>query len=517
MQYAAGDITMLVLRKVLPRSMSNYKTPPIFGILRNHRILRICIILLVVMSLSSFESAFAEDSNDVSEQPADGNDVSKQPADSNDVPEIPPESTDVSELLEESKAVAAAAEDSNKVPEAATDGNDISEQPADSNKQADDTLDVSELLEETKKEVPRQWFEDEIIMRMLRPYTDARKYLHDEYRFDVAMEHVLVYQRATGGRRPREQSTYNFTFFGQWHISDDPNKDLGIMGFSFEERDNVTNHGVADFSREVGSGFQTHGIRTDERSRTALRQLWWRKRFADDKVTLTLGKLHHSAYYNRNRFAGNARTHFLSYPFSRNINRLIPEDGLGANVNIKVNENFYVSTGFGDARANNKTSGFDTIEEGDFFTAVELGLTSDIEGAGRGNYRFTVWHTDETDEGAEGYGFALSHDQDLNKKFGFFTRYGYTEPEVTGIEHFASGGFIVRHPWGIKEDLLGVGISWDKTGDTGEDEFALEFFYRAQVTRLLQISPSILVVFDPVQSDKTEPVAVFGIRARMLF
>jgi carbohydrate-selective porin OprB len=353
---------------------------------------------------------------------------------------------------------------------------------------------------------------------MLRPYTNARKHLHDEYRFDVAMEHVLVYQRATGGRRPREQSTYNFTFFGQWHISDDPNIDQGIMGFSFEERDNVTNHGVADFSSEVGSSFQTHGLRTDERSRTALRQLWWRKRFADNKVTLTLGKIHHAAYYNRNRFAGNARTHFLSFPFSRNINRLTPEDGLGANVNIKVNDDFYVSTGFGDARANNKTSGFDTIEDGDLFTAVELGLTPTIEGAGKGNYRFTVWHTDEeTDVGNEGYGFALSFDQDLGEDFGVFTRYGYSEPEVTGIEHFASGGFIVRHPWGVEEDLLGVGISWDKTSDTEKDEFAVELFYRAQVTRHLQISPSILVVFDPVVSDKTEPVAVFGIRARALF
>jgi hypothetical protein len=162
------------------------------------------------MSLSFFESAFAEDSNDISEQPAD----------SNDVPEIREESTDVSELLEERKAVEVAKDsnevpeptadgndvskqpaDSNDVPEPAADGNDVSEQPADSNEHAEDTQDVAELLEETRKRVPRQWFEDEVIMRMLRPYTDARKYLHDEYRFDVAMEHVLVYQRATGGRR----------------------------------------------------------------------------------------------------------------------------------------------------------------------------------------------------------------------------------------------------------------------------------------------------------------------------
>ena len=39
-----------------------------FLISKKHRLLRICIILLVVMFLSFCESAFAEDSNDVSEQ-----------------------------------------------------------------------------------------------------------------------------------------------------------------------------------------------------------------------------------------------------------------------------------------------------------------------------------------------------------------------------------------------------------------------------------------------------------------
>jgi hypothetical protein len=41
------------------------------------------------------------------------------------------------------------------------------------------------------------------------------------------------------------------------------------MGFSFEQRDNVTNHGVTDFSTEVGSGFETHGLRTAQPNRIA--------------------------------------------------------------------------------------------------------------------------------------------------------------------------------------------------------------------------------------------------------
>ena len=159
----------------------------------------------------------------------------------------------------------------------------------------------------------------------------------------------------------------------------------------------------------------------------------------------------------------------------------------------------------------------DYFGEGDFFSAVEFGLKRDIQGLGSGNYSFTLWHIDETELVEEGYGFALSFDQELNQKLGIFTRYGYTEPQSTSIEHYLSGGFVIRNPWGIEGDLFGVGISWDQASDTKEDEFALEVFHRVQATRMTQVTPSILVIFDPAKSYKTEPVVVFGLRTRLLF
>lgn len=186
-------------------------------------------------------------------------------------------------------------------------------------------------------------------------------------------------------------------------------------------------------------------------------------------------------------------------------------------MNIKVNDDSYISVGFGDVRADHKTSGFDTIEEGDLFKAAEFGLTPNISNLGKGNYRFTVWHIDKTDLVDKGYGFALSFDQELNEQLGLFARYGYTEPQVSKIENFVSGGFVIRDPWGIQGDLFGFGMSWHETSVTKEDEFALEVFHRVQATKLLQITPSILLIFDPVLSGKTNPVAVFGFRARMLF
>jgi porin len=471
------------------------------------------VLTVFVFIIPSVQSAETADANEVTVTAVEKTAILSDPNKSS-------ESTDVAELIAESKKAA-------KEDEAVSDANEVTATKADKaailsdpNGTADirDSTDITELVIESKTVLPRQMFEDEVIMRILRPYINAKQYLHDKYHMDIAFETATVYQRAAGGRRPREQATNNSTLFGLWHLSEDREDDIGVLGFSFEQRDNMTDHSVRDFSREVGSSFQTHGLNTDERSRTALRQLWWRKKIFDNIMTLTAGKIHHSSYYNRNNFAGNARTHFLSNAFSRNPNRLTPQDGLGINATIKPNDKYYISVGFGDARANTKTSGFDTIEDGDFFTAAEIGFTPTFTELGRGNYRFTFWHIDKTDKDIrEGYGAALSFDQELKGDLGFFARYGYTEPQVTAIKNFASGGIVLRDSWGKKDSLFGVGVSWDQASDSGEDEYSMELFQRFQYTSHMQITPSVLVIFDPAQSDKSRPVPVFGIRFRSLF
>ena len=378
-----------------------------------------------------------------------------------------------------------------------------------------DSAYIQDLLKETRSPTIG-WIEDKLIQRMLLPYTNFKQYLYDNHRISLATEQLLIYQRATGGRDPYEQSVYNFTLFGLWELSTDEKEDRGVLGFLFEERDNITDWSVEDFSQEVGSTFRTHTLNSNERSRTAFRELWWRKRFVDDAVTLTIGKLKHSSFYNRNAYAGSSRTHFLSAPFARNPNRLIPQDGLGVNVKIKPNDNYYLSVGLGDARSNVKTSGFDTIQDGDFVEMAEIGFTPS-----NGNYRFTFWHTNETiiDDivSEDGSGFAFSFDRKLNQKLGIFGRYGYTESQVDNMTNFVSTGFVLQNPWGIQDDLLGCGISWDENSETDKDEFAIEVFHRMQTTKMLQLTPSLLIIFDPTRSDKTDPVAVFGIRARVLF
>jgi len=289
----------------------------------------------------------------------------------------------------------------------------------------------------------------------------------------------------------------------------------GSVGFYFEHRNNITPARGGLFSTEVGSTFNTHDYAS--KNRTALRRLWWRQHFAHDKMAITVGKIHQGSYYNRNAFAGSTSKQFLSEPFATNPTRRFGGDGLGANLTITPSQDYYLSMGFGDANGKNNTSGFNSIDDAEFFKAFELGLTPTIEGWGRGNYRFTFWHTDETEDHDDGLGFALSFDQELGKSLGVFLRYGYSDPDLNRIEHLLAVGFVIRNPAGMEGDLLGVGFTWDRGDSAVGDEYALEAFYRAQMSTHVQLSPSILLVFDPARSSKDNPVAVFGLRIRTLF
>jgi carbohydrate-selective porin OprB len=237
----------------------------------------------------------------------------------------------------------------------------------------------------------------------------------------------------------------------------------------------------------------------------------------DDKLVFTIGKLHPENYYDLNSFAGSGSTKFISEPFAANPTRLFPTDALGLNMAIHPSNKYYLTFGFNDANGKPTTSGFNSIDESEFFKAFLFGLTPYFDGLGQGNYRFTFWHTDETDKHEDGLGFLLSFDQELGESLGVFLKYGYSEPKLDSIEHLISMGFVIRDPWSKKGDLMGVGFSWDSPSNRVRDEYSIETFYRFQITTHLQLTPNVLFIINPSEKQNKGALAVFGFRFRALF
>jgi porin len=382
---------------------------------------------------------------------------------------------------------------------------------------AGDDESVPDLLRELKERRVEKWIDDRKILKLLKPSGDARKWLNDKANLEIAIQQLIIYQRATGGREPNDTGISNLTFFGRWHLVDHPSFGKGALGYFFERRDNLADATVTEFTNEVGTAWDTNDFGISTRNRTALRQLWWEQRILDEKLVLTIGKLHTENYYDRNSFAGSGSTKFISQPFAVNPTRLFPSDALGLNVTIYPSKNYYLTFGFNDANGKPTTTGFNSIDESEFFKAFLFGLTPVLDGLGQGNYRFTFWHTDETDDHEDGLGFLISLDQELGKSLGVFLKYGYSEPKLDRIEHLISTGFVIRDPWRIKGDLLGIGFSWDSPSNRVRDEYSVELFYRLQLTTHVQLTPSVDFIFNPSEKEDSGALAVFGFRFRALF
>ncbi|MBW1811794.1 MAG: carbohydrate porin [Deltaproteobacteria bacterium] len=382
---------------------------------------------------------------------------------------------------------------------------------------ARDDESVPDLLRELRERDVEKWFEDRIIRKFLKPYEDAKKWLHDKANLEMAWQQLFIYQSATGGRNPNDTGISNFTFFGQWHLVDHPSFGKGTLGYFFERRDNLADATVTEFTNEVGTAWDTNDFGISTRDRTALRQLWWEQRILNEKLVLTIGKLHPENYYDRNSFAGSGSTKFVSQPFAVNPTRLFPSDALGLNVAIYPSNNYYLTFGFNDANGKPTTSGFNSIDESEFFKAFLFGLTPVFDGLGQGNYRFTFWHTDETDDHDDGFGFLLSCDQEFGKSLGVFLKFGYSEAKLKTIEYLLSGGMVIRNPRGIKGDLFGMGISWDNPNDTVGEEYSMEIFYRFQLTTHVQLTPNVVFIINPSEKENSGELAVFGLRFRALF
>jgi porin len=157
---------------------------------------------------------------------------------------------------------------------------------------------------------------------------------------------------------------------------------------------------------------------------------------------------------------------------------------------------------------------FDAIENGDLEYIAEAALTPETR-LGYGEYRVTASHDTGTATRPEVTSISASFDQDLGEKLGGFLRYSYAPDTFRSFEERLALGLVVKQPFGFREDHVGVGGWWGKPSDAAlNDETGIEAFYRAQVSRALQITPDLQVTFDPAQSE-SDAVAVLGLRLRL--
>jgi hypothetical protein len=290
--------------------------------------------------------------------------------------------------------------------------------------------------------------------------------------------------------------------FGDLHIAGTL---LGTVGLGYDPA-------TAPLSQRVGSISVVDGIVYPDE--IALDELYLRWRSPGGAFVVDLGRVDMSFFFDTNRVANNSFEQFISLAFENNLSIPFPTyGGFGVTAQWAPNEDFYVLFGAGDA-SSVRTSAWRTIVDGAWWELLEVGMSTEIEGWGKGNYRLTGWQSN-LGEGS-GFGVGLNVDQNLGSdELIGFARLGYGSPAQSSIRLTASVGLSLGRPFDRSRDSAGIAFSWAAPTVGGiklQDEMLVEVYYRLALTQRLSLSPDVQVVIDPSANPDVDAAVLLGAR-----
>ncbi|WP_434053490.1 MAG: carbohydrate porin [Roseibium sp.] len=299
----------------------------------------------------------------------------------------------------------------------------------------------------------------------------------------------------------------------------------GLIGGKFETRFNLLNatvpQSVAPAAGSIWSGAIGYGEQDP-----SLSQLWYEQHLIRDRVLLRFGKIAPFTVFDYYKYKS-PRVAFLGQPQNFNPTIPFPPSALGFGAAARLTNGGYVVGGVFDANGSPIRPGFDTLfEDGELFSIAEVGWAPDFVFGlepgkdfrpGNDDYHLTVWHSDAREKigRPEGWGFTAS----AQKGFGNvvpYARYGYSNGGATTLKQFASIGAGFENVFGYDADVIGIGVSWgDPWNAALDNQYAVEAFYRMQLTPQFALTPDVQVIVDPATDPASDLLGVFSLRGRI--
>ena len=161
-----------------------------------------------------------------------------------------------------------------------------------------------------------------------------------------------------------------------------------------------------------------------------------------------------------------------------------------------------------------------------YFTAIELGYHNIEDNSWKTNYHITLWHADRQSDikgSPENMGVTISLLYNFREIVIPFLRYTHASPILKpnnadpSITNLLAMGVILPNFLGKVHNLVGLGFSYGSFSNKQPDQYVLEGFYRLQLTPSIQLSPDLQLIFNSNNTNKRNPVLVFGARARIAF
>ena len=366
----------------------------------------------------------------------------------------------------------------------------------------------------------------------MKPYYDMKDWLYEKTGYLYQMDYFPVYLKASDSLPGMDDDAAGavFRFSGFWELLGHGTDSTGTLVYLVEHRHAYKNNSVSPFGLEnLGyAGFSGIPFTDDG---WWLTNLFWNQEWQNG-FGFAAGFLDVTDWVDV--YAQTSPwTDFHNYAFSIGAGTFdLPDDAsLGFAAGGWLIDNVYLIAGFEDLNSDptNPWKGFDTFyNDREYFKHIEVGWTmSGQEQYYQDNLHLTMWQTDERKEIGvkDGWGAFLSFSHTIGRQWLMFTRGGFAEDGGSLLEKSVSvgGGYA---PNGIgapgSGHQLGFGANWGKPNDALfgtdlDDQYALEVYYRLQVTRELAITPDVQLLIDPSLNPDEDQIWVGGVRMRVAF
>ena len=374
---------------------------------------------------------------------------------------------------------------------------------------------VSEQLKRADelREAPQDW-------SFFDGYFDWKQQVKEDYDVSFGLHFYGLYQKASDSLPGRDDDAMGniFRFLGTWTLWQEDNGNLGRIEWRVESRSDWFGlQAPGSLGGATGTAALAPGFGYSEDFDLDLAVINWTQGFANGKAGYAAGRLAFDAYLDAFPFQTVSRG-FINRSFI--LNPTLPTTGIGALGGVVkgfVTDNIWLGAQIYDANAVSGEFDFDTVQEGDWLKAIEVGYTPSFGQRKTHLVQFTYWDNDARSLAgvSSGSGWAVSAAWKLSDTYFPFIRFGHSDGGGVAAEDAFSAGVEIALPQG---EVWTIGAGWarpseDTYGPGLDNETALEMSYKFPISRNFSLLPDAQVIFNPANNPGESSIWVIGIRA----
>lgn len=367
-------------------------------------------------------------------------------------------------------------------------------------------------------------------LEFLQPYYEWKEKIQEKYNYTYALDYYSIFMTSSDSMPGTDDNAASgvVRFSGFWQLAQG-SASTGTLIYLVEQRHRYTDNLPQSFALEnLGyAGFS--GIPFGDEDSLHLTNLYWNQEWQNG-FGISVGYLDITDFVDVYALTS-PWTDFYNFVFSIGAATIdMPDDAaLGLGGGGWLTDDVYLLAGLNDLNSDptDPLEGFDTFfNDHEYFKYAEVGwVTSNKEQYYLNNLHLTLWHADERDEIdiQDGWGAFLSFSHTLGDKWLFFVRGGYAKDGASLLDRSVSigGGYA---PAGITTPgaghQLGFGANWGQPnealfGSDIDDQYAMEAYFRLQVTKEFSITPDVQLLINPALNPDEDTIWVFGLRARI--